>query len=96
LIAFSLSFSETEIKEKQFIAGYILIQSKIELTDSIRAVKFDELKKITGVSTDDAIKFISKYRNNPEEWQNIVNATQSIIQPPDSLSEKNQETKRRL
>jgi hypothetical protein len=73
-------------KELQFISGLLLLDSKAEMTDSLRAVKFLELQKITGISGRDAIYFIEKYRDKPEDWKKISDSINKMMNRADSHS----------
>ncbi len=82
LILFSFSDlypSSKNLKEIQFISGVILLNSKSNINDSIKTIKFNELKNITGITAIDALSFIEKYRGNAEEWKNVANSIEKLM-----------------
>ncbi len=85
----SITFSSPDnTREIQFISGLLLLDSKTEMTDSLRAAKFHELQKITGISGKDAIYFIEKYRDKPEEWKKVSNLINKLMNQIDSDAKK--------
>lgn len=89
LLCFSITFSSPDnTREIQFISGLLLLDSKKEMTDSLKTVKFLELQRITGISGKDAIYFIEKYRDKPEEWKKISELINKLMNRVDSELKK--------
>jgi hypothetical protein len=86
IIIFSslFAFSIGNTSEKQFICGMILLNSK-PIKDSIKLVRYSELEKITGVTGKEAISFIDRYREKPEEWEKIENSILKLLNYKDSI-----------
>ena len=66
-----------------FLAGVILLNGNNKLSQEEKTQQFRKLGVITGVSGQDAKKFVESYRNRPEEWKKIY---ESIV---DIFSESN-------
>ena len=83
-----MTYPSGNTKEKQFICGILLLNSKPTMTDSIKLLRYTELEKVTGVSGKEAISFIERYRENPEEWKKIENSILKLLDNKDSVSIK--------
>ncbi len=63
----------------QFIAGIMMIKSNPRLTNVEIATRFSELEAICGINGKQAIEFIRKFRDNPQDWKKISEKVQKVI-----------------
>jgi hypothetical protein len=82
------AYASGNTKEKQFICGILLLNSKPAMKDSIKHLRYAELEKVTGVSGNEAISFIERYREKPEEWQKIETSILKLLENKDTVSIK--------
>ena len=57
----------------RFLTGVFLLNGTTTLSESIKAEKYIELVKITGISADTAVKYLSAMRQRPQEWKELHN-----------------------
>jgi hypothetical protein len=55
----------------QFLAGVEFLDQKPDLSIKIRAEKYRDLCRVTGVSASLATEFILKFAESPEEWKKV-------------------------
>ncbi|NLD92702.1 MAG: hypothetical protein GX639_08535 [Fibrobacter sp.] len=72
----------------RYLSGVILLDSQKNLSDSVKAVRYNELCTITGVKTSDAIALIDSYRNDPEKWKSVEDGIQKSMNTNDTLQNK--------
>lgn len=72
----------------RFLSGVILLDSQKNLSDSVKAVRYNELCKITKVTTSDAIAIIDSYRKDPEKWKSVEAGIQKSMNTNDTLQNK--------
>jgi hypothetical protein len=82
------AYASGNTKEKQFICGILLLNSKPKMNDSIKLLRYSELEKVTGVSGNEAISFIERYREKPEEWKKIETSILKLLDKKDAVSIK--------
>lgn len=70
------------------ISGTIYLNSQNNIADSVKAQKYLELQKITGVNSEEMIAFIEKYRYKPEAWKKIEDAMIKSISIDDTAHTK--------
>ncbi len=89
VLAYPLTGAEKISKEiYRFLSGVILLDSQKNLSDSVKAVRYNELCKITGVTSSDAIAMIDSYRKNPEKWKSVEDGIQKSMHTNDTLHNK--------
>jgi hypothetical protein len=72
----------------RFLCGVILLDSQKNLSDSVKAVRYNELCRITRVKSSDAIAVIESYRKDPEMWKSIEDSIQKSLHTNDTLQNK--------
>lgn len=86
IVAYPLIGAEKISKESfRFLSGIILLDSQKNLSDSVKSVRYNELKAITGVTTSDAIAIVESYRKDPEKWKSIEDGIQKSLHTNDTL-----------
>ena len=80
----SVASSATPQDKIQFLSGVILLEKQTDLPDSVRVRKYLELQKLTGVSNNEGIAFVEKYRSNPEAWKKIEDSMLKTVQHKDT------------
>jgi len=66
-------------KEARFFAGVFLLESRKDLSDSLKAARFRELESMAGVSALDARARLAALREKPEEWKRLYDRMLQII-----------------
>lgn len=91
VVVYPLIGAERISSEKfRFLSGVILLDSQKNLSDSVKAIRYNELRVITGVTSADAITIIESYRKDPEKWKSIEDAMQKSMHKNDTLLNKKQ------
>jgi len=80
----SVASSATPQDKIQFLSGVILLEKQTDLPGSVRVRKYLELQKLTGVSNNEGIAFVEKYRSNPEAWKKIEDSMLKTVQHKDT------------
>ena len=57
----------------------MLIQSTDNITEQQKTRYFVQLQSVSGVTSKDAVAFVNKFRNKPDEWQKIQKQVAELI-----------------
>jgi hypothetical protein len=91
VVACPLIGAEKISKESfRFLSGVLLLDSQKNLSDSVKAVRYNELREITGVTSSDASAIIESYRKDPEKWKSIEDGIQKSLHTNDTLQNTKQ------
>ena len=66
-------------REARFFAGVFLLESRKDLSDSLKAARFRELESMAGISTLNARARLAALREKPEEWKRLHDRMLQII-----------------
>jgi hypothetical protein len=74
----------------RFLSGVILLDSQKNLSDSVKAIRYNELRVMTRVTSSEANAIIESYRKNPEKWKSIEDNIQKSLHTNDTLKNTKQ------
>ncbi len=65
-----------------FLWGASALISSENLSESEKGRFFDRLVQVTGVTPKDAIDFVDRHQNRPEEWQKVLEEMIALAEDP--------------
>lgn len=71
LLVVGTSLASTNCDFVSFLAGVLLLEEDKNLPAEQKAEEYRQLQHITGISTVDAVRYIERYRNRPDEFKKV-------------------------
>jgi hypothetical protein len=84
----------TPEQQARFFAGVFILESRNDLSDTLKAVRFRELEAVSGMKASDARALLASLRTRPEEWKRLHDSMMQIVaESPAAEQKKIQETR---
>jgi hypothetical protein len=83
----------TPEQQARFFAGIFILDSRKDLSDTLKAVRFRELEAVSGMKAADARALLVSMRKRPEEWKRLYDGMMLIVTEAQAEPKKIQETK---
>jgi hypothetical protein len=66
-------------QQARFFAGVFILESRNDLSDTVKAVRFRELEAVTGMKASEARTLLTALRTRPEEWKKMHDSMMQIV-----------------
>lgn len=83
----------TPEQQARFLAGVFILESRKDLSDTLKAVRFRELEAVSGMKASDARALLASLRTRPEEWKRLHDTMMQIVAESQPEPKKIQEMK---
>jgi hypothetical protein len=72
-------FAATPEQQARFFAGVFILDSRNDLSDTLKAVRFRELEAVSGMKASEARTMLASLRTRPEEWKKMHDIIMQIV-----------------
>ena len=72
--------SKEEKKLAEYLKGVEFLSEDNALSQEEKAAWYKKLSDVTGISTEQAIKLVTKYKNEPKKWSDILTVVTNLSQ----------------
>ncbi|MBN1127875.1 MAG: hypothetical protein JXA71_02740 [Chitinispirillaceae bacterium] len=79
LIAAGLCAAATPEQQASYFAGIAVLSARSDLPDSIKAARYRDLERISGMTAAEARTYLAAVRNRPEEWRALYDRIMVLI-----------------
>jgi hypothetical protein len=84
----------TPEQQASFFAGVFILESRKDLSDNLKAVRFRELEAVSGMKASDARALLASLRTRPGEWKRLYDRMMQIVAEAQAVEQKKiQETR---